>query len=333
MSWHVRPFAERDYPRLVELDNAVYPELGRGEAEFRHQDASWDHERYFFRRCLAEEADGAVAGWGTLHHMPDQFDPDRYGFSIGVHPDARRRGAGSALYDALRRTLIERGARAARAEAKASQPAGGAFLERRGFVERARAWESILDVAAFDPTPFAGAPARVAAQGITLSTLAEERARDPAALTAIFDLFLVCSRDVPEIDPVTDVPYDYFLTNEVEGPDGLPDGFFLAKDGGRYVALSNLYSSERDPSVIHQGLTGVHPAYRGRGLAMALKLRTVEYARDRGKRQIRTWNNTLNRPMLRINEAMGFRKEPVWVVYQKELAGDEAASSPLGAGA
>ncbi|HET7770354.1 MAG TPA: hypothetical protein VFN74_16385 [Chloroflexota bacterium] len=34
---------------------------------------------------------------------------------------------------------------------------------------------------------------------------------------------------------------------------------------------------------------------------------------------IPTWNNTRNRPMLRINEAMGFRKQPDWIEFARQL--------------
>ncbi len=52
---------------------------------------------------------------------------------------------------------------------------------------------------------------------------------------------------------------------------------------------------------------------------MALKLAIVECAKNRGGREIRTWNDTLNRAMLRINEAMGFTKQPAEIVYLKDL--------------
>ena len=61
------------------------------------------------------------------------------------------------------------------------------------------------------------------------------------------------------------------------------------------------------------------PAHPG-GLAWALKMRTIAYARGHGFRQIRTWNNTMNRPILNINEALGFAKQPVWITFQKDLA-------------
>jgi len=329
MTWQVRPFAEHDYPRFTEVRNAVFPQVAESEGELRHRDAVWDHGRYFMRRLVADGPDGRLVGWCTISHMPDQFHADRYGLTLGVDPSSRRQGAGAALYDAVREILAERGAQAVRADAQESEPDGLRFLERRGFVEMQRAWESRLAVAAFDETRFSGAADRAASQGIRFTTLAAERERGRDVLPALYELYLVCNRDVPEIDPVTDVPYDYFLKEEVDGPDNLLDAYFLAADGDRFVGMSNLYSSEHDPGVVHQGLTGVIPAYRGKGIAMALKLLTVEYARRHGKREIRTWNNTRNRPMLRINEAMGFAKQPVWVVFQKELG---AAPEDAGAG-
>lgn len=327
MVWHVRPFADDDFPGFTEIHNTVFPELAESEAELRHEFATWNHDRYFLSRSVVAADDGEVVGWSTVSHMPDQFHPDKYGFMIGVLPAARRRGAGGTLYDAVLATLAQRDAVAARTDAQESAPDAIAFLERRGFVEHQRAWESRLDVASFDPDPFAAAPARAAEQGIIFTTLAEERARDPEVIHAVYDLFLVCSRDVPEIDPVTDVPFDFFLANEVDGPSPLADGFFLAKDGDHYVAVSNLYQSEQDETMIHQGLTGVLPAYRGRGIAMALKLLTADYARRHDKRTISTWNNTRNRAMLRINEAMGFQKKPVWIIFQKELVAQTAPTA------
>jgi GNAT superfamily N-acetyltransferase len=44
-----------------------------------------------------------------------------------------------------------------------------------------------------------------------------------------------------------------------------------------------------DAAALEVGYTVVHPAYRGRGLALALKLRTVAYAAPR-YREIRTAN-------------------------------------------
>jgi hypothetical protein len=52
---------------------------------------------------------------------------------------------------------------------------------------------------------------------------------------------------------------------------------------------------------------------------MALKLRTVRHAQAMGVDHIKTWNDQRNRPMLAINEAMGFEKQPAWVSFELPL--------------
>ena len=95
---------------------------------------------------------------------------------------------------------------------------------------------------------------------------------------------------------------------------------FIAIDrDGRWLGMSNLQRSIEDPSFIWQGLTGVRREARGKGLAMALKLETVRHAQHLGVNHIKTWNDQLNRPMLAINEAMGFAKQPAWIGLELRL--------------
>ena len=78
---------------------------------------------------------------------------------------------------------------------------------------------------------------------------------------------------------------------------------------------------EARPDVVHVGITGTHPDYRGRGIAFALKLLTIDYARQHGIREIRTQNDTRNEPMLHINQSVGFVTEPPWIVYERRFDG------------
>lgn len=319
MSLRLRPFAEEDYPRLVEISNLVYPEYRRSVEEFRHWDKTWDSARYERLRLVAEGAEGRVVGWGQINHMPHQFHPRKYELDVQVEPASRRRGVGSALYERLVAELRAREALLARTGAKESMAESIAFLTRRDFVEVQRAWESRLDVAAFDFAPFAGVEERAAQQGITITTLAAERERDPDALRQVYEMHTACEQDTPAVDPITETSFEHFVVHEIESPNALPDAYFLAKDGDCYVGESYLARSLEDLEILYQGLTGVLREYRCKGIAMALKMHTVRYARTHGKREIRTWNNTRNQAMLRINEAMGFQKQPVWIEFQKTL--------------
>lgn len=316
----IRPFIETDYAPFVELHNRVHPDERISERELRYADETWDKDRLYKRRVMAADDAGHLVGVGVAAHMAEQFHPAKYYVDVMVDPAARRRGHGGAICDNLLAELRQRGAVSARAWIKESDTASNRFATTRGFIENRREWPSRLDVDAFDPAPFAGAAERIAGHGITITTLAAETGRQPDLLPALYELDTTCSRDVPDIDLFTAVPYEEFLKRYITAPYVIPDAFFIAQHGDRHVGLARLFSSEEEPEILNQDLTGVIPGYRGKGVAMALKLATVAYAKSAGKRQIRTWNDTLNRAMLRINEAMGFAKEPAEIVYIKALS-------------
>lgn len=316
----IREFTEADYPRFTDISNHSFPDTLVSERELRYWDETWDKERYLRYRVVREDDAGNVTGTGEIAHIPEQFHPDKYTLDIMVDPPSRRQGHGTALYDHLLTMLMDRGATKVRAWAKESEADSHRFLTNRGFSEARREWQSRLDVNGFDPTPFAGTMERVANQGIEITTLAAERDSNENALSDAYELDQVISRDVPDIEPYTEVSFDTFRKNVIDAPYSLPEAFLIATHAGRYVALARMFGSEEEPDILYQGLTGVIPEYRGKGIAMALKLATVESARRLGMREIRTWNDTMNRPMLRINEAMGFQKQPAEIVYLKDLS-------------
>lgn len=327
MNVSIRPFDENDYPRQVEIVDLIYPDSPGSVEMARFSDSIWDHQRHFKRRLLAESSTGHVVGWGEISHSPYSFHPDKYRLSLFVDPAVQRHGVGSTLYARLIAELRERDAWLVRTDAKESQPHSVAFLTTRGFQDVQRAWESRLNVPAFDFTPFARAEARVTERGITLTTFAAEGPRDEHVRRAVYELDSLCTKDEPSVDPITPRPYEQFVKDEYEAPNTLPEAFILAKDGSRYVGLSALGRNLTQPDVLGQGFTAVHPDYRGRGIAMAMKLRGLRYARDHGHREIRTHNNTRNGPMLRINEALGFVKQPVWIEFQLTLR-DSPVTTP-----
>lgn len=314
-----RPFAPGDYEGYQALANRCYPDYPGTVEETRHRDEIWDHSTYFMRRVVIEEA-GGIVGSGDLNHAQWEFQPDKYHLDLKVDAAARRRGLGTALYEDLLATARERRAIQLVVGVKESMADGLEFAVHRGFVETKRDWESRLDVNSFDGAAFAEAPKRVAQQGVTITTLADELARDPEAIRAVYELDCDCARDIPMTDGFTPVAFELWHKEVLESPAATPDAYYIAvSPEGRYLGVSNLWRSLEDPTFIWQGLTGVRREARGKGIAMALKLATVEYARTHGIREIKTWNDQRNQPMLRINEAMGFVKQPAWIEMRKEL--------------
>ena len=315
----VRLATPADYPVLVALNKASYPDYGETEEEWRHWDETWDYQKYFKSRVVAEDG-GRVVGFGLVNHMRWAFVPTKYRIDITVHPDHRGRGHGTALYDALVDKVRARDGRTVAAAAKESMAEGVRFLTKRGFGVVKRDWESRLFVKGFDFARFATADDRVAKQGIRIVALADEMQGDSATLQKAFELNEDCRMDIPSVDPPTRHTFEEFRRDDIDAPNALLDAFFVAIDtGGRYLGVSNMFRSLDDPTYLWQGITGVRRDARGKGIAMALKLRTVRYAIDKGIEHIKTWNDVHNKPMLSINEAMGFAKQPAWISYEKDL--------------
>lgn len=316
----MREATPADYPALVAIGKSSYPDYAETVEEWRHWDKTWDHDKYFKLRVVALDGD-RVVGYGQVNHMRWAFVPTKYRVDVTVMPSERRRGHGTALYDELVAAVTRRDGQTLAATAKESMTDGVRFLTKRGYREVKLDWESRLFVEGFDFARFATADDRVAGQGIRIATLADEMQRDPAALQKAFDVHEDCRMDIPSVDPPTRRTFDEFRRDDVDAPSALLDAFFIAIDkrDGRYLGVSNMFRSLDDPTFLWQGITGVRRDARGKGVAMALKLRTVRYAIDRGIEHIKTWNDVHNKPMLSINEAMGFNRQPAWVSYEKDL--------------
>jgi len=313
-----RHFTAADYPAIVEIANLVYPEHPTTVEDERHDDEAWDSGRYFRRRYVAEDSpSGAVVANAICNHLPWGFDPKRYGLWIAVHPDWQHRGIGGAMYEKVVGDLHGLGANALRTWVQDTKAESIAWLARRGFTELTRGWESRLDLATFDLARFTSR--WPVPSGVKIVTLAEELTEDPERLRQVWDLHNATSPDAPRIDAFTPVSFEMFRDFVDGGPKSFPEAFFLAKVGDAYVGQSDLEKNQALPDVLYTGFTGVRREYRGRGVAFALKLRAIDCAKRHGYREIRTWNNTLNAPMLGINVALGFVKQPVWITFGKEL--------------
>lgn len=322
MRTSIRAFTPEDYDALAAVGNAAEPEYPWTPQEWRENDAH-RHPSTTWGRLVAVAEDGVVGAVGYSQHRDAEGAPARFHVRVLVHPDYQGRGVGAALYDACLREMAAHRPVQLSASARESEPRAVKFCLDRGFREGMREWESRLDVAAYDPAAFEADAERVRRQGIEVRSVAELRG-DPDRDRKLHALVMEIDADVPSVHPFTPLDFDYWVEHRLNRPNRLHEGSFVAVDGGDYVGYTSL-STWSLPGVLDTGITGVRRSHRRRGIAMAVKLRALEYAKRTGAREVRTWNATTNQGMLAINIRLGFQRQPAWIELVKDLPlpGDE----------
>jgi len=114
--------------------------------------------------------------------------------------------------------------------------------------------------------------------------------------------------DIPADEPEALPPYDEWLKG-MRGLTARDEAIFLAVRDDEVVGFAGLEFRALLEDELWHGYTAVRPDARGLGLAFALKLATIEYARAAGFRSLRTENEARNAPMRHINAQLGY--EPV----------------------
>jgi mycothiol synthase len=311
----VRPFTADDYADITRLHNANFPEFSMGPDEFQFDD-SQRVEPCRLARWVAE-CDGRIVGFAHYEQMPQTYHPRKFQLNITVDPEFYGRGIGRQLYDLVLGEVQQFDPVAVDEWARSDMAWRVGFLERRGFVEDMRMWISELDLTEFDPGQYAAEVGAVEAQGIQLRSWADLGYDDPSVRRRMYESWLAVREDVPipPNDQRTETSFDVWWTR-TRRPDLLPEGYFVAVAGEQYVGLSNLWHSPV-AGELRTGTTGVRREWRRRGIALALKVRSLEFARAQGFRRVVTENETNNRGMIAINDRLGFVKQPAYVHYLK----------------
>lgn len=315
----IRPFLESDAPEVAALITRLKPHSPLGPGELLSLDRDQRELGYPHGRLVAG-AEGRLLGFAQWSQSPGQHHPRKWAVEVLVAPEARGQGAGTALYAALEEALRPLNPLSTRGQVSEADEAAQRFAAARGYQEDRRYWTSSLDLDHFDFAPYEGLEARLAEAGITLTTAAELAERYPADWRArLHALFAEVRLDVPRSEPPTPIGEGQFTSWVLEDPGFIPEAYVLAEVGGELIGQSDLYRSEVSPDLM-VGLTGVRRGWRGRGVALALKLRAMRYAREQGVSTLRTDNESGNAPMLAVNDKLGFVRAPALLSVVKRWA-------------
>lgn len=295
---------ELEAPRYAELLSAVYPEPVT--VELVHE---W--EQHFPRdgvrqRTVALDASNNFLGCNESSHRPYML-PQSFWIGVMVFPEFRCRGIGAQLYDDAYAFAQLQGATRLETEIRDHNPDWLRFAQARGFEIDRHIFESTLDLASFDESRFAGVVEAVQAQGIRFFTLAdvgdtEENQR------RLYELNKRNSLDIPGSEG-TFPRWADFQKYVFEASWYRPQGQILAADGDQWVGLSAVGYFAKTNSTYNMH-TGVLKGYRGRKIALALKLFAIRRSREWGAVYLRTNNDSKNTPILAINESLGYKSQP-----------------------
>lgn len=296
----IRPATrEADLAILVDLIASVTPDDPTSQEEIHWSDATYPGTSRF----LAERGGLAVgaATVGRIFVYPPEH-PELWA-QIVVAPEARRSGIGTALLRVVSAHAHGAGKTGLQFRAWEHRPDGIAFLTNRGYTELERARMVRL--------PLAGRPAPtvVMPTGIGLTDL-EAR---PELVAGVHAVALEAFDDIPGgEDPMAAGDLAEFRSRDVDRP-GIPPGAFkIAIDDatGAVVGYASLLMVPGSTTVAWHDMTAVRQAWRGRGIATALKVATIAWATDHDLDALETGNDEENDGMRAVNARLGYAPLP-----------------------
>jgi GNAT superfamily N-acetyltransferase len=211
---------------------------------------------------------------------------------VRVRPSSRGRGVGGALLDAARAETRRRGFERIWGRVYEPDSESLRFVGARGLAEVNRDVEVVLTVEAGDG---AWAPGIVQVEDRHL----------PGAYEVVVEA--VPEEALPQIAAAP--PYEEWL--ERRARDLAVD--VVALDGDEVVGYAALY---RWADRLENGLTAVLKTHRRRGLALALKRAQIAWAAEHGFTEISTATVEANVGMRAVNEQLGYRPLPAWIVVE-----------------
>ena len=279
---------EPDELASLEVYNTVWPhDAVTIDAVHSFRDSAQDYIDFLVRE------DGVILGSGVGAIFG--YRARRVDTLISVLAGKRRRGAGTAVYEAVSRWASERGARELGVSVSGNDPESLSFARRRGFTEERREVGLVLSLAGISP-PQVQLPA-----GIEIVTWAQR----PELARGMYEVDLEAHPDIPGFEDVAVEPFEDWMAHHMQRPTDSPEATFIALAGEEVVGLAKL--SLTAPTAAGHSITAVKRAWRGRGIARALKATEINWALANGYTELHTSNEERNAPIQRLNARLGYR--------------------------
>ncbi|WP_159081867.1 GNAT family N-acetyltransferase [Paenibacillus sp. CAA11] len=322
----IRNLRPEDYGAVAKLLNTILSEPTTAEMLKDEEDKippgklhyseegmllGWDRPKW-----VVENEQDQIIAYAIAWRAP-WAEPGELAFTLVVDPDRCSEGVGTALYNTIHHWAEEVRASRLVTSIRESDSRALTFAQQREYVQERHLFESVLDLSSFDGEPLYQSIEEAKQKGIQFTTLAEEPGEPNER--KLHELYEITSKDIPGYSG----SYPWFEEWKkwsIEQNGVRPEWIHIAKDGDRYIGVATLQQNEQTRAMYHE-FTGVHPEYRGRHIALALKMLAIRTAQAYGVPYLRTHNDSLNGPMLRVNrDLLGFTGEPGLFKMVRELS-------------
>jgi mycothiol synthase len=305
VSLAIRPLeTEDDVAAFIAIRDAVDPEHPMTRESL--DDARKSVDRL---DIVAWQGAQAVGCAFAEHQWGDPASTTGY-FSIRVLAEHRRRGVGTGLLARVSEHVRGCGGLDLHAQFRAEATDQQAFLEHHGFGEVGRMQDVELELDGIDMT--VDVP-----EGIDVVPIRE--AHEPG----MHAVSIEADADVPTASPIRTGDLARWRERNL-GPLAIRELSFVALDGHEVVGFAIL--GKCVPGIAEHWMTGVKRAWRGRGIAIALKQAQAAAAQASGLERLRTQNDLANAPMRRVNERLGYRSRLEWIQFAGPLLSTEGGS-------
>jgi GNAT superfamily N-acetyltransferase len=259
---------------------------------------------------------GSPVGMADTRH-DDWLRPGRFRLTLAVTPQWRNQAIGTQLLADGLRFARAQGAAQLEGAVREDAPDALRFAQQRGFRIARHSFESMLDLTDFDMHRFEPILEHARAAGIDFFSLADLRPSTEEIQRKLYELNRLTGLDNPGNEAVFPA-YEAFRTAVFEASWYRPDGQIVAAHAGAWIGLAAV-AYYPEANYAYNAFTGVRRGFRGRGLAQALKVLAIQWARRQGADYLRTNNDSRNAPMLSINRKLGYQPEPGIYHVQRDL--------------
>jgi GNAT superfamily N-acetyltransferase len=286
----IRDAVIEDVPAFDRIRRALYPwHIASVEAQrnwYRSVTPAWQAVR------PVAVIDGEVAGFALGALNTATASPNVAWMYINVDPAYRRRGIGSALYERVVSHLDSIGVVKTQVGV-ADNDEAQKFATDRGFQQGHSDRYSGLDPHSLPPTP--GTP-----EGVTLAPVSSQT---PEAMHALDS---TAGIDEPGDVSFDGLPFDEWMSRVWHNPDQDLDVSTVAIVDGVPVAATFMEINRTSSRAWTNGTCTLRE-YRGRGLAKLIKSAALRKAAELGVTEALTGNDFTNKPMLAVNDWLGYK--------------------------